>query len=193
MLIVLCLSVSGKKVHEGEEFLAVIKLINRSFKECTILIDDSIQRHTMKIDSSLDEKSLYDLAVEEGDNWLERNINFYSQLKIPYKIMRWDDWSTHQNYNASHRRIVDFYQKNDSYQAAVNKNIEEFLERYQAHHENFQFDYEKAFSYCWEYLMEECAVMCLWAEAGYAFEVYPTSRNKAMTATYELLIKPSHP
>ena len=54
-------------------------------------------------------------------------------------------------------------------------------------------DKEFAFDCCLEYLLEECAVMCLWAHEGYDFELYPTGRNLAMKATYECIIKESCP
>ena len=38
--------------------------------------------------------------------------------------------------------------------------------------------------------MEECAAMCLWVEENCEYEVYPNPRNKAMSATYEIFIKP---
>jgi hypothetical protein len=35
--------------------------------------------------------------------------------------------------------------------------------------------------------------MCLWTEKAYDFEVYPSGRNKAMTATWHYLIQPHYP
>lgn len=49
----------GQTIHEGEKFKAVIKLINKSFKACTILVDDSVQRHTIGIINDLPSEKLY--------------------------------------------------------------------------------------------------------------------------------------
>lgn len=184
----------GQKIHEGKKFLATIKLINASFKECTILIDDSVQRHTMKINNNANDALLYQMAVKEGDDWLQRNESAYKELTIPYDIMRWDDWLNSASYKASAERVKQYYDNHEDYRNEIHANIEEFLSRYLVRFcENSKVDQQKAFDDCLVYLLEECAVMCLWIEKKYEFEVYPSGRNKAMAATYDNLIKPFFP
>lgn len=183
----------GQMVHEGSKFLAVINLINRSFKSCTLMIDDSVQRHTMKIDKDIDDKTAYDLAMAAGDDWLVRNQSSYQQLLIPYNIVRWDDWLHKPGFQNTYAQITSLYNQNENYNDAIKANIIDFLSRYQTHHPDKKWDYERAFSLCLDYLLEECAVMLLWAEHKYPFEVYPTGRNQAMGATHKFLIEPSDP
>ncbi len=83
------------KVHEGEKFSSTIKLVNLSFRSGTLLIDDTIQRHTMRIFSKKSEEEMISQTLTEGDLWLERNLNAYSSLTIDYKIMRWSEWLMH--------------------------------------------------------------------------------------------------
>ena len=79
----------GQKTHEGKKFLATIKLINKYFKECVILIDDSIQRHTVKIHHPhISDSEAYQTAINEGNMWLKRNKEIYSQLTIPFHIIQ---------------------------------------------------------------------------------------------------------
>ncbi|ETO92557.1 hypothetical protein [Legionella oakridgensis] len=183
----------GQPIHEGAKFAAVIKLINASFKHCTILVDDSVQRHTIGIMNHATPDELYQLAVEEGDAWLKRSEMSYTQLTIPYDIMRWDDWYNSPNYINSHLRVQNEYDSNEQYRNAIHANIDDFLTRYLGRFSETDVDYERAFRLCRDYLIEECAVMCLWTEKAYDFEVYPSGRNKAMAATYECLIKPDYP
>ncbi|WP_454781911.1 hypothetical protein [Legionella sp. WA2022007384] len=183
----------GQAIHEGEKFAAVIKLINASFKQCTILVDDSVQRHTIGIMNYAAPDELYQLAVQEGDDWLKRNEMAYNELTIPFEIMRWDDWYNSQNYINNHIRVQKEYNANESFRDAINANIDEFLTRYLSRFSAVDVDHERAFSLCLDYLIEECSVMCLWTEKAYDFEVYPSGRNKAMAATYEHLIKPYYP
>ena len=180
----------GQSIHEGKKFEAVIKLINSSFKHCTILVDDSVQRHTMGITNDLDHESLYNMANAEGDSWLSRNQSAYTQLTIPYDIMRWDDWLHSQNFSSSHEVVKRQYRENALYKAAIDANIDEFLSRYLKNCQQEHIDMQRAFNLCLDYLLEECAVMCLWTEGAYNFEVYPSGRNQAMAATYDQLIKP---
>jgi len=61
----------GQKVHEGDKFLATIKLIGSRFKTCALLIDDSIQRFTLQIgEPSLSLDEAYKKAIKLGDLWL---------------------------------------------------------------------------------------------------------------------------
>lgn len=183
----------GQAIHEGEKFAAVIKLINTSFKQCTILVDDSVQRHTIGIMNHASSDELYQLAVKEGDDWLKRNEMAYNQLTIPFEIMRWDDWYNSQNYINSHVRVQKEYDSNELFRQAMHANIDDFLTRYLSRFSTKDVDSERAFQLCLDYLIEECSVMCLWTEKAYDFEVYPSGRNKAMAATYKYLIKPHYP
>jgi hypothetical protein len=184
----------GQSVHEGKKFLSAMKLINASFRACTILVDDSVQRHTMAIDNPASADELYRLAVKEGSEWLKRNESSFKNLTIPYNIMRWDDWLTVDKYKASHMQVKKYYEESVLYRNAIHTNIDSFLSRYLGRiSDNSHIDYNRTFSLCLDYLLEECAVMCLWVDNKFEFEVYPSGRNEAMAATYEYLIKPVHP
>ncbi|MFT4058908.1 MAG: hypothetical protein QM652_05105 [Legionella sp.] len=183
----------GQTIHEGAKFEAVIKLINHSFKQCTILVDDSVQRHTLGIMNHATPDELYQLAVREGDAWLKRNERAYSQLTIPFEIMRWDEWYNSPNYINSHLRVQKEYDSNKLFQQAIHANIDDFLTRYLSRFNQEDIDHDRAFRLCLDYLIEECAVMCLWTEKAYDFEVYPSGRNKAMAATWHYLIQPHYP
>lgn len=164
----------GQAVHEGAKFAATIKLINTSFKQCTILVDDSVQRHTIGIiNHHATSNELYQLALQEGDAWLKRCELSYNQLTIPYNIMRWDDWYDNPNYINSHLRVQNEYDSNEKYRNAIHTNINDFLMRYLSRFSNVDVNKDRAFKLCRDYLIEECAVMCLWTENAYDFEIYP--------------------
>lgn len=183
----------GQRVHEGKKFEAVIKLINASFKSCSILVDDTVQRHTIGILNNTNSDRLYQLALEEGDAWMERSKEFYNQLTIPFDIRRWDDWYHHPDYSASLIRVKKEYADNVSFRKAIHENIDDFLTRFLIGIPQDRIDSERAFSLCLDYLLEECSVMCLWTKGRYDFEVYPSGRNKAMAATYQYIIQPESP
>lgn len=182
----------GQSIHEGKKFEAVIQLVNRSFQQCTILIDDSVQRHTLAIDKVIEPQMLYEEALTLGSQWVIRNKQVYSQLTIPYQVMRWDDWLKHVDYINQWEKIKKLYETDKQYKAAIHRNIDEFLTRFFARKE-YPKDLNRSFQLCLDYLLEECAVMCLWTQGCYNFELYPSGRNKAMEATYERLIKTSFP
>lgn len=179
----------GQLVHEGEKLQATLSLINRTFQSCTLLVDDTIQRHTMKItNDNMTDAELYIKSYEAGTAWLDRNKNIYTQLEIPYQILRWDYWYNHPRFKQQLELVNNLYNTNVEYKNNIHDTIEEYLTR-NNHNSN---KHELPFAICLDYLKEECAIMTLWIEGQYQFEVYPTGRNKAMMATYKHLIAPLH-
>lgn len=184
----------GQEIHESGKFLTTIGLLNKHFKRGgTILIDDSVQRHTMKLNSNKSEQELYDLSVLEGDRWILRNKKYYEQLNMDYEIVRWDKWLFHPKYECKRKMIRDAYNHNLHYRTSINKAIDVFLARYLKRDLEVNISNEEAFDLCLNYLVEECAIFCLWVEGGYNFEVYPGKRNLAFCATYEMFVQPSYP
>jgi hypothetical protein len=184
----------GQPVHESDKFKATIELVNRSFKSCVILIDDSVQRHTFRItDTEFTEDELYEYALKQGDLWYVRNRNTLNSLTIPYEVIRWDKWLFHPKFNQYYNAVNNLYNTDCEYKSALDANIIEYLTRLQERIGPFGFNYEQGFNLCLAYLKEECAGMCLWVEEECEFELYPSGRNKAMTETYNKLIKSSYP
>jgi len=183
----------GQQVHEGKKFLATIHLVNRSFKKCTLLIDDIIQRYTLALFNDSTPDQMYEHSLSEGSQWLERNKSSYSQLTIPFNIIRWDDWLKDPDFQNAYQNIKCLYSQEKYFKDSVDLNINEFLSRYQDREKTSTIDQQRSFYLCLDYLFEECAVMCLWPKGGYEFEVYPTGRNKAMAATYTKVIQPQYP
>jgi hypothetical protein len=147
----------GQAIHEGEKFAAVIKLINSSFKHCTILVDDSVQRHTIGIMNNSTPEELHRLAVLEGDRWLARNKDAYNKLTIPFEIMRWDDWYNNENFVNTNLLVKNEYHSNKLFYNAINANIDDFLTRYLSRFSSAEINHDRAFKLCFDYLIEECA------------------------------------
>ena len=184
----------GQPVHENEKFFATLKLINSKFKRCTLLVDDTIQRFTLQIGNpTLTIDKAYKQAIELGDLWMKRNQHIYTQLTIPYTIKRWDYWRNLPEYITCYKKVEEFYNNDAQYKQAIHDNVEEFVTRCIQRLNVDKIDKDQAFNNCLLYLKEECAVMSLWMKDKYDFEVYPAGRNKAMSATYEKIIKPANP
>jgi tRNA-dependent cyclodipeptide synthase len=171
----------GQKYHEGEKFLATMDLINDTFKSCTIMLCDTLQRHTLKMSHpGLSDAELRAKARALGDAWLARNKTAYAHLGIPCKIMRWDDWLYHKDYNLYRKQVDELYCTNKTYQQSVFNTIAKFLKR-----RGLSQD-KQAFSLCEAYVLEECPVLIpLWAKTNCQFVVYPRFRTAAMATTYE--------
>lgn len=178
-----------QKIHEGEKLEATLDLVNRTFKSCTILVDDTLQRHNLKIlFKNISDAELHFMAYAKGDLWIENNKNIYEQLTIPYCIVRWDRWLLHKKFGNRLQQINDMYDTNLGYKNALDANVVEYLERNIKN--GVVFANNAASSHCLQYLKEECTVMTLWIEGKYDFILHSTDISEAMVATYEYIIKP---
>lgn len=183
----------GQKAQEGYKLAATLSLINKHFKQCTIMVCDTLQRHTLAIDNKFKKEELYTISKKMGDDWLENNTPYFGIFNIPYQIIRWDSWLESPNYNNKRNLINALFEEKKEYQQAFYQVTDQFYERYKKRYSFKNVNLDLLYPYCLEYLKEECAVMLLWADKGYNFEIYPSKRNKAMEATHEYLIKPRFP
>jgi len=178
----------GQEAHEGEKFATTVDLVNRSFGECTMLIDDSLQRHTMALNTEKNAEDFYDISMLEGDAWLNRNSRIYNRITIPLNIIRWNQWLFHENFQSQQKKIIELISQDLEYSNAFLETVQEFLRRYCNRTEPSQVD-----QLCMNYLLEECTAMSLWPELNCHFEVYPSKRNFAMAATHQRFVLPDYP
>lgn len=182
----------GNKAQEGDRFASTIIGINKHFKECTIMVCDSLQRHNTLDHNAHDANDRYKMAHEAGDKWIQENEKYFSFFTIPYHMIRWDYWLSDGRYPEMRSKVDHLFQENEEYRNALFRASDKYVNRLKKR-EELGFNYEIAMSHSLEYLKEECAVMLLWAENQYIFEIYPSERNDAMAATYRYLIQPKYP
>lgn len=182
----------GQEVHEGDKFAATIDLVNASFDSCIMLIDDSLQRHSMALNTEKDADYFYEISLKEGDLWLERNEQYYRNLTILEKTIRWDTWLKHPNYNQQQNKIKLLLDDNPTYKFAFEETVKEFLRRYCQRMDSTKLSLERARLLCFDYLIEECTALCLWSELNCHFEVYPSRRNLAMSETHKHFVLPKY-
>lgn len=184
----------GQEVHEGEKFAATVDLINESFGSCILLIDDSLQRYSMALNSRENSETFYPLAIQEGDEWLQRNKKYYERLTNLKQIIRWDFWLHHPVYIEQELKIKTLFSSESSYASSFQKTNNNFLTRYiQRLSDKSNFDMVRAQALCFNYLLEECTALCLWTELECHFEVYPSRRNPAMHETHKYFVLPKNP
>jgi hypothetical protein len=184
----------GQSIHEGERLMATLKLVNKAFSHCTIMVDDSIQWHTLSLaNPQASPDVLLKVAIAAGDDYLARNEAIFASFTIPYRIIRWRDWHGSLKWQVAIQNMQIAYDTNPVLKQAIDSNVQTFLARYERNQVSDQYDREHAVNRCTHYLIEECAVMRdFWVPLGCHYEVYPSGRNAAMTATHHLFIAPYH-
>jgi signal transduction histidine kinase/CheY-like chemotaxis protein len=175
----------GQESHEGEKFLATMKMINMRFKKCTISVNDTLQRYTIAAIDPLKRspEELYNEAKRKGDEWLERNMPVITQeLKIPFDVIRWDDYLHFSKFQENNIRVRDLYEKNQEYRSFIENVVLELHSR----HKDGKFNnvtFEEFHALSKEYLLEECAAFLQWLDQPYDYELYPSINIKCFETT----------
>lgn len=183
----------GQEAHEDGKFSATIDLVNKSFESCVLGVNDILQRYTIAIHEDQSAKDFYNISAIEGNKWLIRNKIFYSKFDIPFEIIRWEKWLSSPELEDKKQLILKTMETDTEYKNAFSATIDEFLRRF-LKRSNVEKDRIKTVSQlCLDYLVEECAAMCLWVTLGCHFDIYPSKRNLAMQLTHERFIVPFYP
>jgi tRNA-dependent cyclodipeptide synthase len=189
---IVAVSILGQPKTDKEKFAAILKRVNQHFSQCTILLADTLHRHTFKImNDSKNMNQLYDQAIDAGDEWLARNQSAIDALTIPHTTMRWYEWLNHPNYKSMKALIDEFYEKNSQYRIAIFNSVQEYLLRLDKNSQSVNCP--SAFKCSAEYLKEESAVMQLLAYQNFNYILYPGKRPESLQLTYDHFIKPFYP
>ena len=180
----------GQEVHEGEKFFITTELVSKNFKEVIVLVDDSLQRHSLRIFKNMSDLDAYNHCINLGEQWLLRNQTILSNLPKGTKIIRWDKWLNHENFNSYKNKILNEYKSNPIFKQAIDHSTNQFMDRLIKRAVKLAVTHQEANALCFDYLIEECTALCLWQELDIDFEVYPNKRNSAMSATHEIFIQP---
>jgi len=105
----------GQEVHEAQHFESTVQLVNDSFDSCIMLIDDSLQRHSMALGYKQSADDFHQQSIIAGDQWLQRNAVYYEKLTILEKIVRWDHWLQHPSFAMQQNRLKKFMASNAPY------------------------------------------------------------------------------
>jgi hypothetical protein len=184
----------GQESHEGERFESTINLINDSFSSCIISLYDTLQRHTMALNSIYEPNDYYETSLKEGDLWIARNRQYLNNLTIPNKIIRWDMWLNHVNFQSQRNNLLTTINSDATYKNVFDNTVSSYLARYEKRlNETSNFNLSRAKNICFEYLLEECTILCLWPELQCQFEIYPNRHNDAIEETRSRFITSQYP
>jgi tRNA-dependent cyclodipeptide synthase len=175
----------GQQYHESEQLDAELCLINKSFKQCTILVGDTLQRHSLQIlYPGIKEQEAYEISRLRGIEWRQRNQKYIDALTIPHSVITWDWYLKHKDFPKYLDLVYKLYDNDSEYRETVYRLAENFINRDEAR----WHDRKAAFELSLKYLQEESAATCVWAMDGFRFNVYPTGDNEAMSVAYRKLV-----
>lgn len=131
--------------HEGEHLAAMVDFINQSICKFAYIVvgDGYLLAPNYAIDKNLDIKSpnqqelsnAYQEALQAGENWEQRNLPILEGIKVPHKIIHWNDILGHPSYRDVYDQLQTLYIADKDVQQGINNSIEEFFKR---HHKRLQ-------------------------------------------------------
>lgn len=184
----------GQRYHEDQKFLSTIQLVNKHFKSCTFIICDTLQRHTLQIyQSHLTDQQAFDLAIEQGADWYQRNKRAIETLTIPYKIMHWTHWLQQPEFEIQLGLLESIYRHTANFKLIFNRTAQTFTHRIIARTPELQRRQDLIFEQSLIYLKEECAVFPLWLEQQFDFVLYPGRYLPTGALNYDYFVKRMHP
>ncbi len=182
----------GQEGHEGERFNATMKLIHSSFSFCTITLHDSLQRFTMALGENRGPAHFEEDASLLGEQWLKRVDIYYAAFKKKIKVIRWSDWLQNKYYAEKKALIESTIESDPRYKVIFDETIKGYLAKHcQRLKASSGFDSQRAYKICLEYLIEECAVLCLFPQEKCEYEVYTGKHNAAMIETRHRFVEPN--
>lgn len=170
----------------GANLEAIIHKINKTFLHCDIMLCDTLNRFNIMAIDDISEYEAYKVALERGNDWLRENEQILKDLSINHRVIRWDEWLKNVNFKSKLNIVQQEFNNNPTYKKALYDTAYQYLSRRKIHASPFA---SSNLEQCIKYLQEECAVMLLWGDNGYQYELYTAKRNFAMDATYNIFIK----
>lgn len=180
----------GQLAHEAEKLAATIRMVNKSYASCAIAVCDSLQRHSLQLDTGYSDNVVHQISNNLGEKWIERNRQYFAEISIPCEIFRWDDWLLRKDFLNYQAIINKMYSEDLEFRDSMNKTALNFVKRFQKRQEQ-PLKTKVVRQASINYLIEECAIiMLMWQEKGYNYIVYPSDILEVMKKTYQKLVSP---
>ena len=170
----------GKEYHERSKLQAVVNWINRNvgisgngsgIQEVHVSVNDFLQRHNYMA-AGLEEKAAGRAALQAGDQWLERNKETLSAIKVPTRFTRWNEWFFTPDFDYVYVSILDYASRDAAFEEAIHTDSTALARRKEARCEEVP---PALIRHSMNYVREELAIFAIQSTTMPAAEVYPGS------------------
>lgn len=157
--------------HTDEKLEAIIEYVNASFEDCIIDLSDTLYAHHYMSAYCLNQSEARSRTKLEGDKWLEHNAHTIKKLRIPYTIIRWNNWINHSDFDQLLKTYYALFEKNSVFHNAVMDDISNYyMRRYGKNIRNMN---ARFFKTSIAYLLEEITCHTIMFRQHPCTNVYP--------------------
>jgi tRNA-dependent cyclodipeptide synthase len=157
------------------KLVGMIEWISRNFKNCVVLIGDSIHRHTLEI-RGVDEKYAYDKALSLGRETIDANNSVFQSYaeRCNLDIVLCSQVQSTFDYYKHYANLLYLYEHNEKFANCLRSFAKTFVERRAELGEEY---YRRSIEKSCIYIVEELAVFTCLSEQGHKVFVYPGALN----------------
>jgi len=167
----------GSTNHAGHVLAGIVDWVNESAFEFGIIdLSDTLNRYGLMLDG-MSENEARNAARKQGDQWLEDNSAALNNLRVPIKIIRWDEWLNDPRYSTTMKEIQNAIDTHPQLKMAIYADISNFYGRkgYSCTTENARLSMQ--------YLVEEVTAHTLLHSEYDVTTIYPGKQLE----TYKLI------
>lgn len=166
----------GQSYHEGEKFYSTLQWAAPRFQHVVILCNDTLQRFNTQFEKELNPIDAFQMAKDEGDEWLSRNIAAISSTLPSYEIFRWEAWKRAEGYFEALNRTRTLYKSFAPFRDMIDSAIAEIWDRRCDRSAPYRANRKKEFfALSTDYLIEEVAVFAVAYRNVPGISAYPGS------------------
>ena len=163
----------GGRNHEEDRLFALVEWAGARFESVHILVADSVQRHNIMFDRSIDEISAREQAMAEGDSWIARNKPILSALKN-HEILRFDDLESHPEFAQLYLNLQLLFLEDFTFRTLIERDINGMWARKVKNSSlSPEATFDKFYEYSKNYILEELAIMDIFGALCPGVEAYP--------------------
>jgi tRNA-dependent cyclodipeptide synthase len=120
----------GSKNHEGNELRAIVNWLNgANFQGGIIDFSNTLHRYNFMLENGLSEATARKKILEISDGWLNAHHHILAALKMPYEIISWDRWLSHEKFSNYERKFQEAFNVQMEFRAAILQDVETYFSR----------------------------------------------------------------
>lgn len=183
------ISLKSKNYIDERKLKACIKWISENFKDCQVLVCDSIYRLTIQVRQGIREDEAWLEAISTGKNFVNQNYRLFEQYSenCRFEFVMNSEIEKQSESIRYYDELRLLYVKNELFQNTVNSFANKYLNRSQREEAEEPDDFRQT-QLAITYLLEELALNAYLIQKGWLVFVYPGSIK-----TFEEISEGLHP